>query len=56
MTLASTPDSAAAYSKVKSVYRVARIASNVSKLAGRSGWQACRYSAQFHQSRTNSRS
>ena len=53
---AETPDSAAANSNVKSAYSPERISSNASKVTGASGWQAVRYSAQFHQRRTNSRS
>ena len=50
------PDSAAAKPNVNSAYSPARISSNASKVTGTPGWQAARYSAQFHQRRTNSRS
>ncbi len=55
-TAASIPDSAAAYSKVNWAYCAASTVSNASKVTGSSGWQARRYSAQFHHRRTNSRS
>jgi hypothetical protein len=55
-TPASSPASAAANSKVKSAYSPARTSSNASKVTGVPGWHSVRYSAQFHQRRTNSRS
>ena len=55
-TAASSPTSAAANSKVKSAYSPARISSNASKVTGVPGWHSVRYSSQFHQRRTNSRS
>src|SRR5579875_434334 len=53
---AGMPDSAAANSNVNSAYSPERISSNASNVTGTCGWQAVRYSAQFHQRRTNSRS
>src|SRR5215472_14851768 len=54
ITASSTPDSAAANSNVNSAYNPARISWNVSKATGRPGWQAARYSFQFHHFRTKS--
>src|ERR1700722_18161296 len=56
ITAASTPDSAAAKSKVKSAYRFFSTCSNCSKVCVTVGGHSVRYSCQFHHRRTKSRS